>query len=355
MRRGGKNKICTKEKAAFKQRVRQCQFCGNTDQQYFEYDQFDQGFWCEICDGYNYINPKQAVKHKFTLILEDKYNPSNNGQLSSSIKHTRHPQKGFLNKRLSPLRYPGGKSKLVEYILQKMQLRNNQTFIEPFAGGASVGLALLDAGFINNLVINDLDFGIYALFSTIIDNPDFLISKLILEEPGYEDYYAAQELIKSDYHNKCCDIDEAAWSMLIVNRLAYSGISKANPLGGKQGNKQKLLSRWNPEDLCKRIVRINDMKKRITVLNQDAFELIEEAYWKPNTTMLIDPPYYKQGKRLYHCCFSQDDHIHLNVLLDQLYQGMPGADIILCYDNEDFIENLYLYPEIEVISRKYTI
>lgn len=97
--------------------IHQCQFCGTSDTECLEYDKFGHGFWCEVCDGYSYINPEQAVKHKFTLVLENKSTPPKEETLYSPKKNKQLPKKSFLNKRLSPLRYPGGKSKLAEYIL----------------------------------------------------------------------------------------------------------------------------------------------------------------------------------------------------------------------------------------------
>jgi DNA adenine methylase len=144
--------------------------------------------------------------------------------------------------------------------------------------------------------------------------------------------------------------------MLLVNRLAYSGIYKANPLGGRSGTKQCLLSRWNPDDLCKRIRLIHEMSDRISILNKDACELIEEAYWQgPTTTLYIDPPYFQKGKQLYRCYYDREQHIELNVLLDSLHHGMPGSDILLCYDNDPFIREIYMYPDIEKFNRVYSV
>ncbi|MCV9951771.1 hypothetical protein [Paenibacillus polymyxa] len=72
---------------------------------------------------------------------------------------------------------------------------------------------------------------------------------------------------------------EAAWSLLLVNRLAFSGIYRANPLGGMRGDPKILLSRWNPDDLCKRINTIHSMSARFTVQNRDALEFIEDQFW----------------------------------------------------------------------------
>ena len=134
----------------------QCKFCGCNDKDYFDLDKQGIGFWCEDCDGYNYVN-NGSNNHKFTLILEDSLE-GNNINYTSDISFKKH---------LSPLRYPGGKSKLIEYIYSKLNPNNTDTFVEPFAGGASVGLSLLELGVIDNLVLNDLDFGIYSLFYMI--------------------------------------------------------------------------------------------------------------------------------------------------------------------------------------------
>ncbi|QUH21844.1 DNA adenine methylase [Alkaliphilus sp. B6464] len=321
-----------------------CGFCGyESTADEFDLDKFGQGFWCNDCDGYTYYSDIDNVKHKFLLILEDK-STENSIYFKAPIP---------LNKRLSPLRYPGGKSKLIEYLYSKLQKTNIDTFGEAFCGGSSVGLSLLEAGVIKNLILNDLDYGVFSLFSIIKENPDMLIDKIKNYEPTHKDFFKSREIITNNYSN--CDLFEAAWALLVVNRLAYSGIYKANPLGGRNGSKKDLLSRWSPNTICKRIEKINLMKDRITVLNMDACELIEEMYWNPFTTIFIDPPYYVKGKDLYYCYFNEEQHVKLNTLLDSLYKGCPGADILLTYDNAKFIEDLYLYPEIEKINRVYTI
>lgn len=189
--------------------------------------------------------------------------------------------------------------------------------------------------------------------SSLKEKPYILINRIKEYIPNHEDYFSCQKIILDNYENT--SLFDAAWSLLVVNRLAFSGICKANPLGGKNGTIKDLLARWRPNELCKRILNINDMANKITVLNVDACELIEEMYWSPSTTILIDPLYVKKGKQLYNCYYNNEDHIQLSTLLDSLYSGMPGADIILTYDNNKFIKDIYLYPTIEKISRVYSI
>lgn len=133
------------------------------------------------------------------------------------------------------------------------------------------------------------------------------------------DYFKAQEIIANDYIGT--NIVDAAWCSLLVNRLSYSGISKANPLGGKHGNLSDLLARWNPNELIRRIRKVHKLSDLIEITNINAIELIEEEYWNDNSTIFIDPPYVDKGKTLYHCYYTKEDHIELAQLLDSLHQG----------------------------------
>ncbi|MFT9493874.1 MULTISPECIES: DNA adenine methylase [Bacillota] len=326
-----------------KEKVLICEFCGCEESpESIEVDHLEKGYWCEVCDGYNYLHEKQQ-KHRFTIILEDK-----------ASRNVIMPNPDIsLHKRLSPLRYPGGKSKLINYIYSKLQKEATKTLVGAYAGGASAELALLDAGIIDDLVLNDVDYGIYSLFSIIKNSPQRLIEQIKSTLPNHEEFFLSRKTIDDNFAD--CSMFDAAWATLIVNRLSYSGISMANPLGGRQGDQKTLLSRWNPNELIKRINRIYKMRDRITVLNMDACQVIEEYYWRPQTTIFLDPPYINKGKQLYRCSYEQEDHEKLNILLESLYHGFPGADIILCYDNDPFIDEAYTLPIIEKVSRIYSI
>jgi len=317
-----------------------CQFCGNTDLEDIQIDKYDRGFWCEVCDGFTYFSHVKN-RHHFVLILEK--------------NHIQQPKvKGPIrfNKRLSPFRYPGGKSKIIDYLYLHLKNLNAKKLVSPFTGGGSFELAMLDAGIVEHLHLNDLDTGIFSFWWVVKYMPFALIERLRSITPSHDDFFKAQEIIKNDYIN--VDIVDAAWASLLVNRLAYSGIAKANPLGGKNGSKKALLSRWNPVELEKRIKRIHELSDRITVTQENALELIEEEYWDEEATIFIDPPYVDKGKDLYHCYYTRRDHIDLACLLDSLHHGCPGANIIVTYDFNKWIDNLYDYPQREIISRTYS-
>lgn len=317
-----------------------CDFCETEYQNLNCLDHSDEGFFCEVCDSFNYFDGMTS-RHKFQLFLEENKNAE---QKTTHIK---------FDKRLSPLRYPGGKAKMLQIIIQSLNVQKCTTFVEPYAGGAGLGLALLNANLIENYILNDIDFGIYSLFKTIKYEPEKLINRIKNETPTHEKFFESRAKIQNRYRN-CSSLD-AAWSLLITNRLAYSGIVKANPLGGKNGTEKQLLSRWNPYDLIKRITKIHALGNKITITNQDALEVIEEYYWTSNTTIFVDPPYFKKGKQLYNYFYENKQHIELANLLQSLSTGCPGADIILTYDNQPFIKDLYFWTSAQTISLGYSI
>ncbi|MCM3443976.1 MULTISPECIES: DNA adenine methylase [Metabacillus] len=318
-----------------------CQFCGLVDNCYIQLDKYKRGFWCEICDGYSYLEA-DSEKHRFTLILEDKYRE----------KKSYNPPAVKLSKRLSPYRYPGGKSKIINFLFMHLREAKTSELISPFTGGGSFELAMLDAGVVEKLHLNDIDTGVYSLWWVLKHMPYVLIDRIKSIQPNHKDYFNAQSIIKSDYIG--VDLIEAAWSSLLVNRLAYSGVAKANPLGGKNGKTHDLLSRWNPVELIRRIEKIHSMSDRIEITRENAVELIEESYWNDTATIFIDPPYVIKGKDLYHCYYTEKDHIELSFLLDTLHFGFPGADILVTYDYNDLINNIYTYPDKEIIGRTYS-
>ena len=317
----------------------QCKWCGfqSDDATDFEEDyKSHKGVWCPNCDGFTYYNGEENYTLN-NLYLEESSDTETLSLKRNQIK---------LCKRISPLRYPGGKSKMIPLIVEILDMQKD-VFVEPFCGGASVGLSLLQAGVINKLVLNDLDFGIYALFWTICNHPDLLFKKIDQFVPTRDTFFSFRDAIQNDYHN--CQLEDAAFIFLIVNRLAFSGICKANP-------KRSLSDRYNPQELKRRINAIYKLHDKITVLNMDANDVIHEYYWNKKTTLFIDPPYYEKGKQLYHKYFSKEDHQELAASLNELYCTYPGcADIIITYDNNELIRKLYPNSEQHIIGRKFCI
>ena len=78
----------------------------------------------------------------------------------------------------NPLRYPGAKSKLYDYIYQLLVAENkmNCVFYEPFAGSASISLLLLENKAIKKAVLNELDPLLYNFWYSVFYHTDELIN-----------------------------------------------------------------------------------------------------------------------------------------------------------------------------------
>ena len=81
----------------------------------------------------------------------------------------------------SPLRYPGGKGKLADFIAIMIEATGHVggTYIEPFAGGAGVAIELLEKDIVSNIVINDLDKGVYSFWRAVLTETDRFITKKV--------------------------------------------------------------------------------------------------------------------------------------------------------------------------------
>lgn len=313
-----------------------CHWCGLTGNlTTFEPDFIHQkGFWCPDCDGFTFYDTQDQEQHRMLLLLES--------------GHAYHEPIGLrktnLKKRLSPLRYPGGKSKLIDFLYHMLQTENLDIFIEVFAGGASLGLALLNAGKINQLVLNDIDPAVHAFWHVILTNPEYLIQKIRDTSINLSEITNAREQIaKPDSQ------EQMAWAFFILNRTCFSGIISANPM-------RDLTARYNPDKLIQRIQRIAELASKIKLYNQDGCEFLENyAYWHDKTTLFIDPPYYQKGPKLYTNAFDKHSHAKLAQVLNNLYTSMPGPDIIITYDDCPEIKSLYPFAKIRQIRRAYSI
>lgn len=311
-------------------RITYCRWCGSDI--YDDITKDGSGFWCAYCDGFTYFDNDRNRQHRMLLILE-----TDTGREEYRKKNNR------IRKRISPLRYPGGKSKMTERLLSLSQPWQMDTFVEVFAGGASVGLNLLDAGCIKKLVMNDADPNVYAFWKTVMNEPGYLTKKVGKVVPTRELFFYAKEKLSRDISER-----ERAWYFFLVNRTAFSGIQMANPMGD-------ITCRWNPQELSRRITKIAARKEQISLYNMDACDFLEQyAYWRDRTTLFLDPPYYEKGPLLYPKAFTEEDHERLAEMTNSLYTGFGGPDMILTYDQCQKIEDLYPWAETQYIGRGYS-
>lgn len=133
---------------------------------------------------------------------------------------------------------------------------------------------------------------------------------------------------------------QIGFAALFLNRTNFSGILKANPIGGKkQKSDYKLDCRFNKQKIIESILNISQYKDRVTLFNDDAIDFMKrELKYKRNksTFVYIDPPYYKEGPGLYRYFYSEKQHKEL-----ANYIKMKRFPWLLSYDDTPEIRRLY--------------
>jgi DNA adenine methylase len=237
----------------------------------------------------------------------------------------------------SPLRYPGGKTQLSPLVLDLLRYNDLQggVYAEPFAGGAGIAWRLLLNGDVTEVWINDIDPALFALWTTIVNNPDPLCERIFRTRISMREWHRQRAAL---FDTASTDIDRA-FATLFLNRTNRSGILKGGVIGGKnQDGEYKLGCRFNKPEIVRKIQRIHSYREVIRVSQLDAEKCI--ARWAkalPARGLInIDPPYYAQGRDLYLSFYDHRDHARLAQRVRSL--KVPW---ILTYDDEPEIEQLY--------------
>lgn len=251
----------------------------------------------------------------------------------------------------SPLRYPGGKTGLSNYIENVIRINNliGCDFYEPFAGGSSVSLSLLQKGIIKKAILVEKDPLIYSFWKSVFEFTDELCSKI-------EDVNVNTDTWNNLCYLKNIDIPvssiviDMGFAGLFFNRTNFSGIINAGPIGGQsQEGNYKIDCRFNKKRLVEIISFISLYKDRVDIKWTDGI-----TYLKKNrdnisckkSFVYIDPPYYQKGKSLYRHYFGNNEHIELaNILKSCQFPWL------LSYDNCVFINDLYYKTSLDFKRR----
>lgn len=201
------------------------------------------------------------------------------------------------------LKWVGSKDTIIDTILRhtnKDILEGDEfTFIEPFAGSASLSLYILKHyKNCKRVVINDLNTGLINVYKQIRDNVDALIdliTDLRLEYVGYEFgstdredmYYRCRE----EYNAEPKLTTKSAALFMFLNKTGFNGLYRENSKG-----------LYNVSHGCKKnpaifdidtLKEVSELLKNAELYNKDFNSVIKEVYNKDeNTFVYFDPPYY---------------------------------------------------------------
>lgn len=250
----------------------------------------------------------------------------------------------------SPFRYPGGKTWLVPKIRQWLRSQHNtpSLLVEPFAGGAIVGLSVAFEGLADHVTLVELDEQVAAVWQTILEgDAEWLIGRI-------GEFDCTLENVVSEMERTPTSTQERAFQTILKNRTYHGGILAAGSAPLKNGENGKgVASRWYATTIQRRIAAIAAIRDRITFIHGDGMDVMETVAERRDVVHFIDPPYTaagkKAGRRLYNC-FELDHERLFDVA-----EAVEG-DVLLTYDDADGVRDLAAEHgfQIELVAMQNT-
>lgn len=256
-------------------------------------------------------------------------------------------------KTSSPLRYPGGKTKLYNYISEFIEQYYSKPpiYAEAFAGGFGIGIKLLLNDKAELVLLNDYDPCIYAFWKCITSDKyiDGFIDKIISTDIDIESWEYEKNIYLHPQKNNILDVGYATFHL---NRCNRSGILMANPIGGiSQEGKYKMDCRFNKPNLISQIKEIYNKRDRIKVSKLEANDFARRTDKKyDNLLFNFDPPYVNAGPMLYKSCYNIEDHKHFSDTVHLLKNRW-----IITYDDNETIRSSYSQDIIRPYRLMYSL
>ena len=197
-------------------------------------------------------------------------------------------------------------------------------------------LELLEKEIVNDIVINDLDKGIYSFWRAILSETDRFINDIRNVELTIDEWNRQRQVI--DNCNRYSY--ELGFATFYLNRTNRSGIIKGGVIGGtEQNGNWRMDARFNREALIERIIKIAKRKNHIHLYNKDVNSFIQNYLprYQHNAFVYFDPPYFGKGKQLYLNFFSYNDHVRIERMID----NHVNCDWVITYDDVKEIADIY--------------
>lgn len=220
----------------------------------------------------------------------------------------------------TPLRYPGGKRRLSTAVSQLLAANrlHDVEYVEPYAGGAAVALALLFEERASRVHINDLNPAVYAFWHSVLNENDALCNLIDGAKLSLAEWGRQRRVLSASPRDNLLQLGFAAF---YLNRTNRSGILTGGVIGGqKQESQWGIDARFNRDELVQRIKRVGRYRNRIQLGNEDALGFVRRILPTigQRAFVFFDPPYIDNGEDLYLNQYTLADHKDLARRISQL-------------------------------------
>ncbi len=290
------------------------------------------------CDGKTkwIVSEKISASYLFQISKKE--------ELLDSLKGKGKEYKRYLG---SPLRYAGGKTWAVGYIIENLP-ENLKRVISPFFGGGSIEIAIA-----KELGIPVLGFDIFDILVNYwqiqINEPDKLYQNLSRLNPDKETYNEVKEILKSHWKREI-ELDPltlATYYYFNFN-LSYGPgfLGWMSSVYAKKETYLRLLERVKNFNVKNIIVNCNSFEEIIPKFKDD-FLYLDPPYYLGDDSTLFRGLYPQRNFPVHHNNFNHE------LLKEVLYFHKGG--FILSYNDYPKIRDWYKNFEIIELPTHYTM
>lgn len=213
-----------------------------------------------------------------------------------------------IKKFRSPLRYPGGKTKAVEFLRSRFCDINNKEYREAFLGGGSMAIEVTKYfGPSISVWVNDLNYPLYCFWSCLQNDSERMVKDLYDIKDRMLSYNreGAKEIFKESQEiSKTSDNPYLmALHFYVANKCSFSGLTQSGSFS--YSSSIDAFSR----DSIKELIRYGILIQNWKITNLDYSELLDGD----DAFVFLDPPYEIKHSILYgvngdkHREFDHDD------------------------------------------------
>jgi DNA adenine methylase len=242
----------------------------------------------------------------------------------------------------SPLRYPGGKAKVVDAILERFPEQFLE-FREPFVGGGSVFLAVRQKYPQTRVWINDLNLDLIAFWRTLQTDSVALTTEIRRIKETEHDGRALFERFRSSLSDDLTQFERAV-RFFVLNRVTFSGTVDS---GGY--SEQSFHGRFTHSSID-RVQEIAGLMQDVTITNLDYREVIQAV--GTDVFIFLDPPYFSATKsKLY----GKKGDLHVGFDHGEFALEMQRClhRWLITYDDCADIRGNFAFAQIEDFSVQY--
>lgn len=260
------------------------------------------------------------------------------------------------------LKWVGGKAKLLDYIINNLPENCTGSYYEPFVGGCSVILRIIESEKFKEYTVCDINESLINVYTIVKENVNDLIKELKKEKYSNisENYYKCRERFNHlkihsenfDDNNNSAKIEMCAL-FIFLNKCGFNGMYRENSKGlfnipfGKMKN-PTICDEVNLKNVSG---VFNNVKVKVNIECCDYSNILELL--KENDFVYLDPPYHGTFTDYTNNKFGENEQVKLKEFVDVL--TTKKVNVMISNSSTEFIKELYKDYKQIVVETKYTV